>query len=72
MRHDIVNRKRQRFLAALDMGSSKIACLTVRPMAAPDWLEGKGDTVHFEVLGLGHQRAEHPRPAHPLDPAKLT
>ena len=58
MRHDIVNRKRQRFLTALDVGSSKISCLIVKPAAAPDWLEGKGDSIHFEVLGVGHQRAE--------------
>ena len=41
MRHDIVNRKRQRFLTALDVGSSKISCLIVKPAAAPDWLEAK-------------------------------
>lgn len=59
MRHDIINRsRRQRILTALDLGTSKICCLIVKTTPAPDWLIDKGEPVQFEVLGLGHHRAE--------------
>jgi cell division protein FtsA len=59
MRQEIINRsKRQRILTALDVGTSKICCLIVRPTPSPDWLEGRGEAIQFEVLGFGHHRAE--------------
>ncbi|MGH6865141.1 MAG: cell division protein FtsA [Methyloceanibacter sp.] len=53
-----IRSKRQRIVAALDIGTSKICCLIAKTMAAPDWLAGKGDAVQFEVLGFDHTRAE--------------
>lgn len=50
--------KRQRIVTALDIGTSKVCCMIGKTAAAPDWLEGNGDAVHFEVLGFGHTRAE--------------
>src|SRR5215813_2628681 len=50
--------KRQRIVAALDVGTSKICCLIARTSAAPDWLEIAGESVQFEILGYGHHRAE--------------
>ncbi|MGK2921960.1 MAG: cell division protein FtsA, partial [Methyloceanibacter sp.] len=50
--------KRQRIVTALDIGTSKVCCLIGKTSATPDWFEGNGDTVHFEVLGFGHTRAE--------------
>src|SRR5262249_24391846 len=59
MRQPGLNRgKRQRIVAALDVGTSKICCLIARTSAAPEWLEIAGDSVQFEVLGFGHHRAE--------------
>jgi cell division protein FtsA len=53
-----IRSKRQRILTALDIGTSKICCLIAKTLPAPDWLEGKGDAVQFEVLGFDHTRAE--------------
>jgi len=50
--------KRQRIVTALDIGTSKVCCLIGKTSATPDWFEGNGDAVHFEVLGFGHTRAE--------------
>ena len=50
--------KRQRIVAALDVGTSKICCLIAKTSPAPDWFEGKGEAVQFEVLGFDHTRAE--------------
>ena len=50
--------KRQRIVTALDVGTSKICCLIAKTSPAPDWFEGKGDAVQFEVLGFDHTRAE--------------
>jgi len=50
--------KRQRIVTALDIGTSKVCCLIGKSSSAPDWFEGNGDAVHFEVLGFGHTRAE--------------
>jgi len=50
--------KRQRIVTALDIGTSKVCCLIGKTSAPPDWLEGNGDPVHFEVLGFDHTRAE--------------
>jgi cell division protein FtsA len=59
MRHAIINRsKRPRIVTALDVGTSKIACLIAKTQTAPDWLGENGDAVQFEVLGFGHHRAE--------------
>ena len=53
-----IRSKRQRIVAALDIGTSKICCLIAKTLPAPDWLEGKGEAVQFEVLGFDHTRAE--------------
>ena len=50
--------KRQRIVTALDIGTSKVCCLIGKTSSAPDWFEGKGDAVQFEVLGFDHTRAE--------------
>jgi len=53
-----VRSKRQRIVTALDVGTSKICCLIAKTSPAPDWFEGKGEAVQFEVLGFDHTRAE--------------
>jgi cell division protein FtsA len=53
-----IRSKRQRIVAALDIGTSKVCCLIGKTSPAPDWFEGKGDAVQFEVLGFDHTRAE--------------
>ncbi len=53
-----IRSKRQRIVTALDIGTSKICCLIAKTSPAPDWLEGKGEAVQFEVLGFDHTRAE--------------
>jgi cell division protein FtsA len=53
-----IRSKRQRIVTALDIGTSKICCLIAKTSPAPDWLEGKGESVQFEVLGFDHTRAE--------------
>ena len=53
-----IRSKRQRIVTALDVGTSKICCLIAKTSPAPDWFEGKGDAVQFEVLGFDHTRAE--------------
>ena len=53
-----IRSKRQRIVAALDVGTSKICCLIAKTSPAPDWFEGKGEAVQFEVLGFDHTRAE--------------
>ena len=50
--------KRQRIVTALDVGTSKICCLIAKMQSAPDWLDGRGEPVQFEILGFGHHRAE--------------
>jgi cell division protein FtsA len=45
-------------VTALDVGTSKICCLVGKTTAAPEWLEGNGDAVQFEILGFDHTRAE--------------
>ena len=53
-----IRSKRQRIVAALDVGTSKICCLIAKTSPAPDWFEGSGESVQFEVLGFDHTRAE--------------
>ena len=53
-----IRSKRQRIVTALDVGTSKICCLIAKTSPAPDWFEGKGEAVQFEVLGFDHTRAE--------------
>ena len=53
-----IRSKRQRIVTALDIGTSKICCLIAKTTPAPDWFEGKGDALQFEVLGFDHTRAE--------------
>ena len=51
-----IRSKRQRIVTALDIGTSKICCLIAKTCPAPDWFEGKGEAVQFEVLGFDHTR----------------
>ena len=53
-----IRSKRQRVVTALDIGTSKICCLIAKTSPAPDWFEGKGEAVQFDVLGFDHTRAE--------------
>jgi cell division protein FtsA len=53
-----IRSKRPRIVTALDVGTSKICCLIAKTSTAPDWFEGKGEAVQFEVLGFEHTRAE--------------
>jgi cell division protein FtsA len=53
-----IRSKRQRIVTALDIGTSKICCLIAKTSSAPDWFEGKGEAVQFEVLGFDHTRAD--------------
>ncbi len=53
-----IRSKRQQIVTALDIGTSKICCLIAKSIPAPDWFEGKGDAMQFEVLGFDHTRAE--------------
>ena len=50
--------KRQRIVTALDIGTSKICCLIAKATPSPDWFEGKGDAMQFEIIGFDHTRAE--------------
>jgi len=49
--------KRQRIVAVLDMGTSKVCCLIARATPAPDWLGEQGPATQYQVIGIGHQRA---------------
>ena len=53
-----IRSKRQRIVCALDVGTSKVCCLIAKTSPVPDWFEGKGDAMQFEVLGFDHTRAE--------------
>jgi cell division protein FtsA len=53
-----IRSKRQRIVTVLDIGTSKVCCLIAKTSSTPDWFEGKGDAVQFEVLGFDHSRAE--------------
>jgi len=50
--------KRQRIVTVLDIGTSKVCCLVGKTTVLPDWAEGGGEAVQFDVLGFGHTRAE--------------
>ena len=52
-----VSAKRSAILSALDVGTSKVACLIARldPMESSDMLRGR--THRMRVLGIGHQRS---------------
>ncbi|MEM9591457.1 MAG: cell division protein FtsA, partial [Pseudomonadota bacterium] len=50
--------KRQRIVTALDIGTSKVCCLIGKTSTIPDWADDGSDAVQFDMLGLGHTRAE--------------
>lgn len=50
--------KRQRVVAVLDVGTSKICCMIAKPVPAPDFLAVKGQKTHLRVIGFGHQRSQ--------------
>lgn len=58
MAYTTTRSKRQRIVTVLDIGTSKVCCLIAKTSSIPDWFEGKGDAVQFEVLGFDHSRAE--------------
>jgi cell division protein FtsA len=58
MRHTINRSKRQRIVAALDVGTSKVCCLIAKASPAPDWLDQQDGGLQYEIFGFGHQRAE--------------
>ena len=52
------NAKRQRLVAVLDVGSSKICCMIAKPVPAPDYLNGERGSALLRVIGFGHQRSQ--------------
>jgi cell division protein FtsA len=52
------NARRQRHVAVLDIGSSKICCVIVKPVPAPDYLVAEGQKTQLRVIGFGHQRSQ--------------
>jgi cell division protein FtsA len=49
--------KRQRLIAVLDVGTSKITCLIARSEPAPDWLAERGQPTQLVVVGFGQHRS---------------
>jgi cell division protein FtsA len=58
MRRTLNLSRKQRIVAALDVGTSKICCLIARSSASPHWFENSGEDLHFEILGYGHHQAD--------------
>ncbi|MFQ5626421.1 MAG: cell division protein FtsA, partial [Methyloligellaceae bacterium] len=52
------NTKRQRLVAVLDIGSSKVCCMIAKPVPAPEYLAGDGQAIQLRVIGFGHQRSQ--------------
>lgn len=50
--------KRQRLVAVLDVGTSKVCCMIAKPVPAPDFLAETGQTTQLRVIGFGHQRSQ--------------
>ena len=50
--------KRQRTLAVLDVGTSKICCLIAKAMSPSGELQAMSEDPQFQVIGLGHQQAQ--------------
>mgnify|MGYP002624561341 CR=1 FL=1 len=50
--------KRQRSVAVLDVGSSKVCCMIAKPVPAPDFLAAGGQKTQLRVIGFGHQRSQ--------------
>lgn len=49
--------RRQRSLAVLDVGTSKICCLIAKPTGPSGEQADYADAAQFQVVGLGHQQA---------------
>lgn len=56
--HTSHNSKRQRLVAILDVGSSKIFCMIAKPVPAPDFMVAAGQKTQLRVIGFGHQRSQ--------------
>lgn len=58
MRHPISIRRRQRIVAVLDIGTSKVGCVIAKatPVSGADGDDA--ESMRFDILGLGHHRAE--------------
>ena len=52
------NAKRQRVVAVLDIGSSKVCCMIAKAVPAPDFLAAAGQKSQLRVIGFGHQRSQ--------------
>lgn len=50
--------KRQRTVAVLDVGSSKVCCLIAKPMPVPAYLAESGQKSQMRVIGFGHQASQ--------------
>ena len=50
--------KRQRTLAVLDVGTSKICCLIAKSLNPPAEMAPDSQTPQFQVIGMGHQQAQ--------------
>lgn len=52
------NGRRQRHVAVLDVGSSKVCCVIAKPAPVPDYLAATGQKTMLRVIGFGHQRSQ--------------
>jgi cell division protein FtsA len=52
------NAKRQRLVAVLDVGTSKVCCMIAKAMPVPDYLAENGQKIQLRVIGFGHQRSQ--------------
>lgn len=52
------NARRQRLVAVLDVGTSKVCCMIAKAISAPDFLAQNGQQAQCRVIGFGHQRAQ--------------
>jgi cell division protein FtsA len=52
------NAKRQRLVAVLDVGTSKVCCMIAKAMPLPDYLAENGQKTQLRVIGFGHQRSQ--------------
>lgn len=51
------NAKRQRLVAVLDVGTSKVCCMIAKATPIPAYLAESGQKTQLRVIGFGHQRS---------------
>lgn len=49
--------KRQRLVAVLDVGTSRVCCLIAKVAASPQWLVSGAPPPSLKILGYGHHRS---------------